>query len=235
MGRQICSDAPERGFEVAACFDITGEGNQGPLPDRVSVVVDFSAPSAFEALGKLLEGSRAALVSGTTGLGGREKSLLSEWSSTRAVFHSPNMSTGVYVLSRLVFEAGRLLDERFDLEIVETHHRGKVDSPSGTALKMLESWAAGTGRAVRPVYGRSGKTGPRDPGEAGIHSVRGGDVPGDHEIHLLGDGERLTLTHRVSGRRTFSLGALAAARFIEGKPAGLYGMDDLVGESRSDV
>jgi 4-hydroxy-tetrahydrodipicolinate reductase len=234
MGRQICAEAPEHGFEVLACYDLSVASPSGPLPDGVGVLIDFSAPGAFDSLGRLLEGRGAALVSGTTGLGSREKSLLSEWSSTRAVFYSPNMSMGIHVLCRLVFEAARLLGDRVDLEIVETHHRGKIDSPSGTALKILESWAGGSGRSPSPVYGRSGRMGPREKGEAGVHSLRGGDVPGDHEVHLLGDGERILLAHRVSGRRTFVLGALAAARYVDGRAPGLYGMDDLAGPDGRD-
>jgi len=235
MGRQICLEAPAAGFEVRACYDLGLPDAPSPLPDDVGVVVDFSSPSAFDALGKLLEGGSAALVSGTTGLGAGEMSLLQDWSASRAVFYSPNMSMGVYALCRLVFEAGRLLGRGFDLEIVETHHRGKADSPSGTALKLLESWSAGSGSALRPVHGRSGRMGPRTAEEAGLHSVRGGDVPGDHEVHLLGDGERLLLAHRASGRRTFALGALAAARFVLESPPGLYGMDDLARWSSRDV
>ena len=235
MGRQVCAEAPEHGFEVLARYDMAVSSPSGRLPTGVRVVIDFSAPAAFDSLGALLGGHPAGLVSGTTGLGSREKALLAEWSASRAVFHSPNMSMGIHVLCRLVFEAARLLGDRFDLEIVEAHHRGKADSPSGTALKLLESWAGGSGHTPRPVYGRSGRMGPRGKDEAGVHSVRGGDVAGDHDVHLLGDGERLLLAHRASGRRTFALGALSAARFVDGRPPGLYGMDDLVAEHGRDV
>jgi 4-hydroxy-tetrahydrodipicolinate reductase len=231
MGRAVRGEALiDGGFQVAACFDNSGGCLEpgSPLPGQVDVVIDFSTPSAMAALENTLSGSGAALVSGTTGLSSREKLMLESWSTTRAVFYSANMSLGVYVLARLVAEAARMAGTRFDLEIAEFHHRDKVDSPSGTALRLLESWKAGLGRDLSTVYGREGAVGPRRPGEAGLHSIRGGDVAGDHEVHLLGDGERLLLAHRASGRRTFALGALAAARFAAGRPPGLYGMDDLM-------
>lgn len=234
MGRAVRAEAVLAGdFEVAACYDVEGPclrpGDR--LPEGVDVVVDFSTPSALDFLGGMLSGTEAALVSGTTGLSAREKAMLESWSAERAVFYSPNMSRGIYVLARLVSEAGRLLGPGFDLEVVEIHHRQKRDSPSGTALRLVESWSASRSVQPEPVYGREGAMGPRRTQEVGIHSVRGGDVAGDHEVHLLGDGERLLLAHSASGRRTFALGALAAARFVSGRGPGLYGMDDLPGWS----
>ncbi len=228
MGRLLRQEAPERGFDITACYDISLAEPAGTLPSAVEVVFDFSTPSAFESLGALLVGSGAALVSGTTGLGPAERALLAAWAVDRPVFHSPNMSLGIHVLGRLVFEAARLLGDRADLEIVEVHHRGKVDSPSGTAQKLLESWSGGTGRQAVPVMGRSGRRGPRERDEVGVHSVRGGDVAGDHEVHILLEGERMLLGHRASGRRLFVLGALEAAAFVMERPPGLYGMEDMM-------
>ncbi len=231
MGAALRGEAADYGVRIAAVYDISPPGIPGgtSLPLDIDVVIDFSAASAFQDLDRLLAGRPAALVTGTTGLGPAEKRLLEKWSADRAVFHSPNMSLGVHLLSMLVCEAARLSAGRFDLEIVETHHRGKVDSPSGTALRLLEAWTAGSGSELLPVNGRAGRAGPRRPDEAGLHAVRGGDVAGDHEVHLLGDGERLCLSHRSSGRRTFAIGALRAAVFVAGRGPGLYGMDDLAG------
>lgn len=227
MGRAV-RDAAAGTAEIVASFD-TRTPSVPRLPPGTDVLMDFSAPSAFPDLDRLVSSGTAALVSGTTGLGPAERALLEKWAGSRAVFHSPNMSYGVFMLTRLVIEAGRMAGGRFDLEIVEIHHRLKADSPSGTALRLLEAWKAGAGADLVAVHGRSGPHGPRGGDEAGIHAVRGGDVAGDHEVHLLGEGERIILTHRSSGRRTFALGALAAAAFVIGMPRGLYGMDDLAG------
>jgi 4-hydroxy-tetrahydrodipicolinate reductase len=227
MGRLIREIAGE---SVIACYDALPPGLPvcRPLPPEVDVVIEFSLPDAWGELDCLLSGSHVALVSGTTGLGPAEEALLLKWSSERAVFRSPNMSIGVHVLGRLLRTAGRLLSDRFDLEVVEVHHGGKLDSPSGTTLRLVEIWEAGGGGGRR-VYGRSGRTGPREHRETGIHSLRGGDVAGGHQLHLLGNGERLLLEHSVTGRATFAEGALRAAAFLREKPPGLYGMDDLLG------
>jgi 4-hydroxy-tetrahydrodipicolinate reductase len=229
MGRAL-REAAGPDFPIVALIDpgAAESPTAGGSGGDIDVVIDFSTPGAFDDLDALLQDSGAALVSGTTALASRERAMLERWSRERPVFHSPNMSFGIYMLSRLVFEAARISGERYDFELVEYHHRTKQDSPSGTALRLLEAWKAGTGRDFRITSGRSGASGRRSPEEAGIFSVRGGDVAGDHEVHLLGDGERLTLVHRSSGLRTFALGALLAAASIVGRPPGLYGMDDLV-------
>ncbi len=229
MGRAV-RDAAGPEFEILSVIERVDprSGGEPVLPSECDVVIDFSVPEAFEDLGRLLEGRSAALVSGTTGLGPGERAMLEKWSRDRAVFHSPNMSFGIYLLSRLVFEAARISGDSYDFEMVEYHHRAKQDSPSGTALRLLDAWKAGSGKDLRVTSGRSGTSLRRTGDEAGVFSVRGGDVAGDHEIHLLGDGERLLLAHRSSGRRTFAIGALLAASSISGRPHGLYGMDDLV-------
>jgi 4-hydroxy-tetrahydrodipicolinate reductase len=227
MGRLFREIAGE---SVLACYDAAPPGLpvSRPLPPEVEVVLDFSLPEAWGDLDRLLTGNRAALVSGTTGLGAAEEALLRKWSSERAVFHESNMSVGIHVLGMLLRTAGRLLSDRFDLEVVEVHHGGKLDSPSGTALRLVEIWEAEGGGGGR-AYGRSGRTGPRERAETGIHSLRGGDVAGVHQLHLLGHGERILLEHAATGRATFAEGALRAAAFLRGKPPGLYGMDDLLG------
>jgi 4-hydroxy-tetrahydrodipicolinate reductase len=139
------------------------------------------------------------------------------------------MSLGVHVLSELVAKAIAALSD-WDIEIVETHHRAKVDAPSGTALRLAEV-AAGARAAAstsKIAHGRQGKPGPRRPEEIGMHAVRGGDVVGDHVVHLLGGGERLELTHRATNRDVFAHGALRAARHLAGRPAGTYVMRDVL-------
>jgi 4-hydroxy-tetrahydrodipicolinate reductase len=227
MGRLIREESGD-GFEVAACYDLRspGLGPEDPLPDGTRVVVDFSAASAWADLDRLLDGTDAAVVSGTTGLGDREREFLNSWADHRAVFWAANMSRGIFVLRRLLSTAAAMLRES-DVELTETHHNRKADSPSGTALRMIEDL-----RKVRPdlqpVYERKGNCGARRPHELGVHSLRGGDVAGDHRVSFFGQGESVTLGHRVTGRRTFALGALKAAAFMADKPPGLYGMQDLV-------
>lgn len=222
MGAMVIDEAERASFTVTARLD---RGSGSELPGQTEVVIDFSSPSAWDDLDLVLRGRSAALVSGTTGLDRKERDLLARWSSERPVFHSPNMSVGVFVMGRLVAEARRMLGEGFDLELIEIHHRNKADSPSGTALSLLE------GISGNRVYGRRGLAGPRPVNEIGVHSLRGGDVPGEHQVHLMGDGERLCITHTATGRRVFALGALRAAEFVAGRPPGLYGMEDMLAEN----
>ncbi len=230
MGRLIREEAGEC---VIACYDRIPPGTSVDvqLSPEVDVVIDFSLPSAWRDLDELLSDTSAGLVSGTTGLGDTEMELLRKWSSVRPVFFASNMSMGIYVLGRLLQSAASMLADDFDLEIVEFHHRGKIDSPSGTALTLQDIWEK-NGGGKKIMHGRSGPAGPRNPDETGIHSVRGGDIVGDHQLYLLGDGEKLLLSHSATGRRTFALGALKAADFIFGKPPGLYSMEDMMSERR---
>jgi len=143
------------------------------------------------------------------------------------VLWEPNMSLGVFVLSRLVSQAVAALAE-WDIEVVEAHHRLKVDAPSGTALRLAET-AQRARAGTRLVHGRQGTPGARTNDEIGMHALRGGDVLGDHTVHLLGGGERIELTHRATSRDVFAHGAIRAARWIRGKPAGRYGLADILG------
>jgi 4-hydroxy-tetrahydrodipicolinate reductase len=229
MGRLLREEA---GDSVAVCYDMIPPGMKAavPLPFDIDVVLDFSLPSAWKDLNRLLSSSSAALVTGTTGLGPPEMDMLAGWAKNRAVFASSNMSVGIYVLGKLLAYAGEMLAGDFDLEIVECHHSEKIDSPSGTALTLAGIWES-CGGGSRKVFGRSGAAGPRTSAETGIHSIRGGDVAGEHQLHLLGNGERLLLSHSATGRRTFAAGALRAAEYIKGKPPGIYTMDDLMRRS----
>ncbi len=226
MGRAVAAEA---GDSVVAKYDVTPPGTPPdvPLSGEVDVVIDFSIPSAWKDLDILLKGTGAALVTGTTGLEKEHMDLMEKWAVERPVFHSLNMSRGIHVLGKLLEVAAGMLGKDFSLEIVEIHHGGKVDSPSGTALELASAWEGVMGPSRR-IMGRHGAAGPRRKDELGFHSLRGGDVPGEHQLHLLGDGERLVLTHAATGRRTFALGALKAAGFVAGKPPGLYSMEDMM-------
>jgi 4-hydroxy-tetrahydrodipicolinate reductase len=194
------------------------------------VAIDFSAADVVPDLAEAVTAAGAAVVSGTTGLGPEALLALDEASQRVAVLWEPNMSLGVHVLGRLVRQAIVAMGDGFDIEIVESHHARKVDAPSGTALRLAE--IARDARAHTPTalqHGRQGRPGPRAKREIGLHAVRGGDVVGDHSVHLLGLGERLELVHRATHRDVFAHGALRAAAWIRGKAAGRYSVADLLG------
>ena len=171
------------------------------------------------------------MVIGTTGFTGAQKELIAQAAEHIAIVMAPNMSVGVNVTFKLLEMAAKALSTGYDIEIVEAHHRHKVDAPSGTALKMGEVIADALGRDLKDcaVYARNGHTGARDPSTIGFASVRGGDVVGDHHVMFLGDGERIEITHKSSSRATYAQGSLRAARFLADKPAGLYDMFDVLG------
>jgi 4-hydroxy-tetrahydrodipicolinate reductase len=194
---------------------------------RADVVVEFSAPSATMALAPIAARCGTAIVSGTTGLGDDARAALARAAESVPVLWEPNMSLGIHVLSDLVARAAAALGD-WDIEIVETHHRAKVDAPSGTALRLAEVAARARAGESPFVHGRQGRPGARPSSEIGMHAVRGGDVVGDHEVHLLGGGERLELTHRATGRDVFAYGAVRAARYVAGKSAGTYTLGQVI-------
>jgi 4-hydroxy-tetrahydrodipicolinate reductase len=188
---------------------------------RADVVVDFSAPSATLALAPIAARTGCAVVSGTTGLGDDVRAALERAATRVPVLWEPNMSLGVHVLSQALAQAVAALRD-WDVEIVETHHRSKLDAPSGTALRLAAVVDRARSSAPRLVHGRHGKSGARGVDEIGMHALRGGDVVGDHVVHLMGAGESLELTHRATNRDVFAHGALRSARWIAGRPAGTY-------------
>ena len=246
MGRAVVRLAHEAGDELVCAIGTTEVGRDagdlagvGPIGTcvvdglgalehaRADVVVDFSTPAATLALAAVAAAAGTALVSGTTGLGDEVRAALDRVSARIPLLWEPNMSVGVHVLTRLVAQATASL-EGWDLEVVETHHRAKVDAPSGTALRLAEAMQQARAGSTRLVHGREGKPGPRGAGEIGVHAVRGGDVIGDHVVHFLGGGERLELTHRATSRDVFAHGALRAARWIAGRPPGRYSLGDVL-------
>lgn len=221
LGRDV-GEAAGAGTLGVAISEDTASGLLG-----ADVVIDFSRPEAVPHLVQLAARQRVAIVSGTTRLDATAERLLGEAAKVVPVLWAPNTSLAVHVLAKLAAEAVRLLGPSFDVEIVETHHKAKVDAPSGTATLLAEAVKAARGDG-RVVAGREGLVGARRDDEIGVFAVRGGDVIGDHTIHLLGPGERLELTHRATSRELFARGALRAARFLAGKPAGRYTMADVV-------
>lgn len=194
------------------------------------VLVDFTRPEASMEYLAACRKAGVALVIGTTGFSVEQKQAITTAAQDISIVFAPNMSVGVNLLINLVQSAAKVLNEGYDIEIIEAHHRHKVDAPSGTALRLGEAAAAALGRDLSKcaVYGREGVTGERDPSTIGFATVRGGDVVGDHTVLFAGIGERVELTHKASSRATFALGALRAAKFLADKKSGLFDMQDVL-------
>jgi 4-hydroxy-tetrahydrodipicolinate reductase len=199
-------------------------------PDHGDVLVDFSAPSALQAsLDRALSAGIPILI-GTTGLDDFASRRIASAAEQIAVLTASNTSLGVAVLASLVEQAAAMLGPEWDIEIAETHHRMKADAPSGTALTLGQAAATGRGTALDSERGRQGTGLTRKPGAIGFAALRGGTVAGDHDVLFLGPEERLVLSHRAESRAIFARGALAAARFLVGRPAGSYTMRDVIAE-----
>ena len=194
-------------------------------------LIDFTRPEGTLAHLAVCRELGVQLVIGTTGFSDAQKAEIAAAAEDVAIMMAPNMSVGVNVVLRLLDMAARALNEGYDIEIIEAHHRFKVDAPSGTALKMGEVVANALGRDLKEcaVYGREGVTGERDPSTIGFATIRGGDVVGDHTVLFAGIGERIEISHKSSSRATYAQGSLRAVRFLTGKARGLYGMNDVLG------
>lgn len=197
--------------------------------DHGDVLLDFSAPAALEASLDRAISAGVPILIGTTGLDEAADRRIAEAAQEIAVLRAANTSVGVALLAELVERAAHVLGPDWDIEIAEIHHRMKADAPSGTALLLGSAAARGRRTELRGDYGRSGTGLAREPGTIGFASIRGGTVAGEHEVMFLGTEERLVLSHRAESRTIFARGALAAARFLVGKPAGLYSMRDVIG------
>ena len=195
------------------------------------VLIDFTRPEGTLAHLAACTNHGVKAVIGTTGFDDAGKARIAEAAAQVGIVFAPNMSVGVNVMLRLLEQAARSLSEGYDIEIVEAHHRHKVDAPSGTALKMGEVIAAAQGRRLADcaVYAREGHTGERRPGTIGFSAMRGGDIVGDHTALFAGTGERIEITHRSTSRAGYAQGSLRAARFLRDRPAGLYGMEHVLG------
>ena len=195
------------------------------------VLIDFTRPAGtLDHLAVCAAHGKAAVV-GTTGFSAAERGDLETFGARMPLVFAPNFSIGVNLLLDLVATAARVLSEGYDIEIIEAHHRHKVDAPSGTALRIGEVIADVLGRSLADcaVYGREGVTGEREPSTIGFATVRGGDIVGDHTALFAGIGERIEITHKASHRATFAQGALRAADFLRGRAPGFYDMRDVLG------
>ncbi|SBP87230.1 4-hydroxy-tetrahydrodipicolinate reductase [Thiomonas delicata] len=194
-------------------------------------LIDFTRPEGSLAHLQACLRHRVAMVIGTTGFDAQGLARIREASRTIPIVMAPNMSVGVNVVFKLIEQAARALSEGYDIEIIEAHHRHKVDAPSGTALKMGEVAAAASGRVLErdAVWARHGHTGEREPGSIGFSVIRGGDIVGDHTVLFAGTGERIEITHKSSSRATYAAGSLRAARFLADKSSGLYDMQAVLG------
>jgi 4-hydroxy-tetrahydrodipicolinate reductase len=197
-------------------------------PDQGDVLVDFSAPSALQSSLDRAMSAAVPILIGTTGLDDFADRRIAAAAEEIAVLRAANTSLGIALLADLVERAARVLGRGWDIEIQDVHHKMKADSPSGTALVLGEAAALGRGTELNADHGRDGTGLKREDGAIGFASLRGGTVVGDHDVLFLGPDERLVLSHRAESREIFARGALAGARFLVGKPAGLYSMRDVI-------
>jgi 4-hydroxy-tetrahydrodipicolinate reductase len=204
-----------------------------PRLPHTDVVIDFSEPEATLAYLPAIQNAEKALVIGTTGFTAAQREAIEQASAALPCFLAPNMSLGVNVLTQILQQVAAALGVGYDVEVIEAHHRTKVDAPSGTALHMATVIAEALGHNLEEVavYGREGRIGRRSDVEIGIHSVRGGDIVGEHTVVFAGAGERLEFVHRSQSRDNFARGALRAASWLLRQPPGLYTMEHLLRQS----
>lgn len=237
MGRIVMELAAEDGnFNVVAGVDLCGGEICGvPVFDsfdktdaRADAVIDFSAAANLKNVLAYCKKTGAAAILCATGYTEQDLSVIEKASQEIPLFKTANLSIGVNLLQKLVKEAAAFLGEAFDVEIVEKHHNLKKDAPSGTAIMLAESVNEAFEENKQFIYGREGMVGARSAKELGIHAVRGGTIVGEHEVMFAGEDEIVTLSHSARSKRVFAAGALKAARFMKGKPAGRYDMQNII-------
>jgi len=236
VGASTRADSAAAGSDaglIAGCgaLDVTLTASVEDALTDADVGIDFTLPAALSSNLAAAGARGCPLVIGTTGVDADGLRAIDATARTLPLVFAANYSSGVTLLQRLVRTAAAALDSDYDVEILESHHRGKRDAPSGTARALGQSVAAGRGvdLASNAVYAREGMTGERPVGAIGFQALRGGDIVGEHTVMLAGDGERLELTHRASSRETFARGALRAARWVIAQPPGRFDMDDVLG------
>lgn len=251
MGRTLveaCNNTPDLSLTLAVerpgssvigsdAGELAGIGNIGvPISDKLSVaefdvLIDFTRPEATLNNLALCLAARKKMVIGTTGFSPEQRKSLIDASADIAIVVAPNMSVGVNLCFKLLETAAKVMGDDVDIEIIEAHHRHKVDAPSGTALRMGEVVASALNRDLKThaVYGREGHTGERDRKTIGFSTIRAGDIVGDHTVLFAGNGERVEITHKASSRMTFANGAMRAAAWIMAQNNGLYDMQDVLG------
>jgi 4-hydroxy-tetrahydrodipicolinate reductase len=229
MGRALAAAIEEAGHEF--CVGVDRGGDPSPVIGQCEVAVDFSAPEGLVANLRAARSAGIPILIGTTGLQEEHFAAIEEAAGAIPVIQTGNTSLGVTLLAHLVREAAARLGPDWDIEVLEMHHRGKVDAPSGTAKLLGEAAAEGRGieLASNREGGRDGNTGARAPGAIGFASLRGGTVAGEHSVILAGEQERLVLSHSAEDRMIFARGAVKGAAWLIGKPAGRYTMDDVLG------
>ncbi len=198
---------------------------------KADCLIDFTRPEGTMEHLRFCREKGVAMVIGTTGFEADGKAAIAEAAKDIPIVFAPNMAVGVNLVFKLLDTAAKILNQGYDIEIVEAHHKHKIDAPSGTALRMGEVVAAALGRDLKEcaVYGREGVTGERDPSTIGFATVRGGDIVGDHNVMFCGIGERVEIAHRAGSRMPYALGSLRAARFLSERQNGLYDMQDVLG------
>ena len=252
MGRMIIETVlKDEGADLVAAIDLEGHpmigqkagelvGMRCDVPITTDVeagvaladcLIDFTRPEGALKHLEVCRRGKVAMVIGTTGFDDDGRWAIAEAAKEIPIVFAPNMSVGVNVVFKLLDVATRILTEGYDIEVVEAHHRLKVDAPSGTALRMGEVIAEALGRDLKKcaVYGREGVTGVRDPSTIGFATVRGGDIVGDHTVMYCGIGERVEIGHKAASRMPYALGSLRAAHFLVGKTGGLFDMQDVLG------
>ncbi len=197
----------------------------------IDVLIDFSLPDATEQNMQICAANKVAMVIGTTGFNEQQEQVLKEASKQIAIVYAGNYSTGVNLSLKLLAMAAKAFGNDADVEVVEAHHKHKVDAPSGTAYMMAEAVAEARGQNLKDVaiYGREGQTGEREAGSIGIHAIRGGEIIGDHTVMFIADGEVVEITHRARARMTFAAGAVRAATWVIKQEVGQYNMQDVLG------
>ncbi|HEY1290401.1 MAG TPA: 4-hydroxy-tetrahydrodipicolinate reductase [Burkholderiales bacterium] len=240
MGRTLIEAVlADRGLVLACAFDVPGSPAAGQAVGSIRIGSDPKAAAAADVLVDFtrpegtLENLRhaRAMVIGTTGFSQAQKNAIEEAAKRLPIVMAANFAVGVNAAYKLAETAARILGDGYDVEIIEAHHRHKVDAPSGTALQLGEVVAKALNRSLADVarHGRQGETGERPGRQIGFHAIRGGDIVGEHTVIFAGAGERVEVTVRSQSRMTYATGALRAAKFLKGKSAGLYGMADVLG------
>ncbi len=236
MGQAVIKAANKsQNCEIVAGIDILKEQNLFPVFDsfdnfnlKADVLIDFSHPSLLPSLLNYCEKTGTPAVICTTGLSDDQIAKIKNTSKNVALFYSRNMSLGINVIIELSKKARKILNDDFDVEIIEKHHNQKIDAPSGTALMIAENIATTMANEPQFTYDRTINRKARGKSEIGIHSIRGGSIPGDHEVIFAGQDEIITISHHAGSRDIFANGAIKAAKFIIGKDAGLYSMQDML-------
>lgn len=211
-------------------IDVALLDDLGKVLQGADVAIDFTRPEFTLEIAARCAAQNCALVSGTTGMDSAQRDQLIDIAARLPVFWAPNMSIGVNLLLAALQHVAANLDENYDAEIVEAHHRHKVDAPSGTAIALGEVLASARGKSLESLaeHGRAGRPGPRQPGRIGFHAVRGGEIVGEHDVRLISAGEEIRLGHTAFSRAAFAGGALRAAAWLHGREPGFYGMQDLL-------